>query len=377
MIYLDYNATTPIDEKVRLAMLPFIERHFGNPSSGHEYGRTTKAAVEKAREQVASLLNAQPDEICFTGGGSEANNMAIKGAAWGHEGRGRHIITSSIEHPAVLNVCRWLGRRGFDITVLPVDPFGLVAPADLEAAITPRTILVSIMHANNETGTIQPISELAAIARAHGALFHTDAAQSVGKIPTDVRDMGVDLLSMAGHKLYAPKGVGALYIRRGVRIEPLVHGAGHENGLRAGTENVIFDVALGEACVIAQAHLHDTAVRELRDYFWDALKSNLGGRVILNGHPDKRLPNTLNISFIGRAGYEILDQLPNAAASTGSACHSGEVSLSPVLQAMGVSPEIGRGAVRFSLGRYTRKEEINAVIAQIIAVMNGSESPSA
>lgn len=378
MIYFDYNATTPIDEKVRIAMLPFIERHFGNPSSDHEYGRTAKAAVEKAREQVASLLNAQPDEIYFTGGGSEANNMAIKGAAWRHEGRGKHIITSSIEHPAVLNVCEWLGQRGFEITVLPVDPFGLVDPADLAAAITPQTILVSIMHANNETGTIQPVSKLTALAHAHGALFHTDAAQSAGKIPTDVNSLGVDFLSIAGHKLYAPKGIGALYIRRGVQIESLIHGAGHERGLRAGTENVIFDVALGQACNIAQEQLGSSTIKDLRDYFWQSLKSKLGDRVILNGHPDtnKRLPNTLNVSFIGRAGHEILDELPNVAASTGSACHSGEVAISPVLQAMGIPADIARGAVRFSLGRYTLKTEIDTVVDQIVKVMNGSENPS-
>ena len=376
MIYLDYNATTPIDEKVKMAMMPFIEQHYGNPSSGHEYGRIAKAAVEKARLQTAALLNAQPDEIYFTGCGSEANNMAIKGAAWRYRGKGNHIITSSIEHPAVLNVCEWLSHQGFDITYLPVDSFGRVSPADLEAAMTAQTILVSIMHANNETGTIQPIRELAAISRNHGALFHTDAAQSAGKIPTDVNELGTDFLSIAGHKLYAPKGVGALYIRRGVQIESLIHGAGHERGLRAGTENVIFDVALGQACEIAQAQLSNPSVRELTDYFWHTLKSKLGERIILNGHPSEHLPNTLNVSFIGRAGHEILDALPNIAASTGSACHSGEVSLSPVLQAMGIPADIARGAVRFSLGRYTRKPEIDTVVDQIIEAINGSGNPT-
>ena len=374
MIYLDYNATTPIDEKVRLAMMPYIEQHYGNPSSGHEFGRIAKAAIEMARGQVAALLNAQPDEIYFTGGGSEANNMAIKGVAWRYRDKGNHIITSSIEHPAVLNVCEWLSHQGFTITYLPVDPFGRVRPVDLEAAMTAGTILVSVMHANNETGSIQPIRELAAISHRHGALFHTDAAQSVGKIPTDVKDLGIDFLSIAGHKLYAPKGIGALYIRRGIQIDSLIHGAGHERGLRAGTENVIFDVALGQACEIAQTHLSDSVVKELTDYFWLTLKNKLGDRVILNGHPSERLPNTLNVSFIGKAGYEVLNKLPDVAASTGSACHSGDISLSPVLYAMGVPADIGKGAVRFSLGRFTKKAEIELVIDQIAQVMNRSKS---
>ena len=370
MIYLDYNATTPIDEKVKNAMLPFIEQHYGNPSSSHAFGRTAKAAVEKARRQVAALLNAFPDEICFTSGGSEANNMAIKGAAWRYRSKGRHIITSSIEHPAVLNVCGWLSHQGFEITYLPADSYGCVRPADLEAAMTSGTILVSVMHANNETGAIQPIRELAAISHRHGALFHTDAAQSVGKIPTDVKQLDLDFLSIAGHKLYAPKGIGALYIRRGVQIDPLIHGAGHEHGLRAGTENVIFDAALGQACEIAQAQLSDPSIRDLTDFFWLSLKSKLRDRVTLNGHPDERLPNTLNVSFIGKAGYEVLDALPGIAASTGSACHSGDISISPVLQAMGVPADIARGAVRFSLGRYTQKEELISAAEQIIQVIN-------
>lgn len=371
MIYLDYNATTPIDVQVREAMLPYINQHFGNPSSGHEYGRIAKAAVEQARGQVAALLNAEPDEIYFTSGGSESNNTAIKGAAWRHRDKGNHIITSTIEHPAVLNVCEWLSHQGFEITYLPVDSFGRVNPVDLESAITDRTILVMVMHANNETGTIQPIRELAAISHRYGALFHTDAAQSVGKIASDVKDMGVDFLTIAGHKLYAPKGIGALYIRRGIQIDSLIHGAGHERGLRAGTENVIFDVALGKACEIARKQLSNPIIREMTDDFWKLLRDQLGDRVLMNGHPTDRLPNTLNVSFMGIAGYEILDRLTDVAASTGSACHTGEVSLSPVLQAMGVSAEVGRGAVRFSLGRYTQKTEIDLVLNQIVKIMNG------
>lgn len=371
MIYLDYNATTPIDETVGQAMLPFITQHFGNPSSNHEFGQIAKAAVEKAREQVAKLLNAYPDEIYFTSGGSESNNTAIKGLAWHEQKRGRHIITSQIEHPAVLNVCAWLQTQGFKITYLPVNFEGLVDPTDLEAALTEQTILVSIMHANNETGTIQPISELTEISHRNGVRFHTDAAQSVGKIPTDVKELGVDFLTIAGHKLYAPKGIGALYIRRGVEIEPLIHGAGHERGMRAGTENVILDVALGQACEIAGRWVNDHTIRDLTLYFWAELQARLGNKVALNGHPELRLPNTLNVSFLGWNGHEILANMPELAASTGSACHSGETAMSPVLKAMRVSSERGRGALRFSLGRYTKNDEINQVIGQIEKIING------
>lgn len=371
MIYLDYNATTPIDEAVGQAMLPFITQHFGNPSSNHEFGQIAKVAVEKAREQVAGLLNAYPDEIYFTSGGSESNNTIIKGLAWHEQKRGRHIITSQIEHPAVLNVCAWLQTQGFKITYLPVDSAGLVDPADLEAAMSEKTILVSIMHANNETGTIQPISKLADVSHRYGVRFHTDAAQSVGKIPTNVREIGVDFLSIAGHKLYAPKGIGALYIRRSAEIEPLIHGAGHERGMRAGTENVILDVALGKACEIAGHWINDNTVRDLTQYFWNGLQARFGSKVALNGHPELRLPNTLNVSFLGMNGHEILANIPELAASTGSACHSGETAMSPVLKAMGVSSERGRGAVRFSLGRYTKKHEIDQVISQVEKIVNG------
>lgn len=298
--------------------------------------------------------------------------MAIKGLAWHDQKRGQQIITTQTEHPAVLNVCAWLQTQGFSIAYLPVDSSGLVNPADLEAAMTERTIVVSIMHANNETGTIQPIRELAEISHRYGARFHTDAAQSVGKIPTDVQRMGVDLLTVAGHKLYAPKGIGALYIRRGIAIESLIHGAGHERGLRAGTENVIFDVALGQACEIAKHWINDSAIYELTEYLWAELKVRLGKNVVLNGHPTLRLPNTLNISFLGLNGHEILAKLPDLAASTGSACHSGETAVSPVLQAMGVTTERGRGAVRFSLGRHTQKEEIEQVISRIEQVIKGA-----
>ncbi|MDD2458747.1 MAG: cysteine desulfurase family protein [Eubacteriales bacterium] len=369
MIYLDYNATTPVDPGVAKALMPYIFQHFGNPSSSHAYGQTAKAAVEKARGQVAKLLNCTPSEVLFTSGGSESNNTALKGVAWHLKDKGNHIITSETEHPAVLNVCAWLSTQGFEITCLPVDVLGQVRPDDLAAALTDRTILVSIMHANNETGTIQPIRQLSELAHRQGALFHTDAAQSVGKIATDVHELGVDLLTLAGHKLYSPKGIGALYIRQGIEIESLIHGAGHERGLRAGTENVPYDVALGQACEIALVQLSNPIIRELTDYFWSELQIGLGDQIHLNGHPTERLPNTLNISFLGWNGHELLAQLPDVAASTGSACHSGETALSPVLSAMGVSPEIGRGAVRFSLGRFTQKTEINLVVDQILTVL--------
>jgi cysteine desulfurase len=317
MIYFDYNATTPIDPIVTKAMLPFIIQHFGNPSSSHEYGRVAKASVEKARSQVAELLHATPEEIYFTSGGSESNNTALKGVAWHDRDKGNHIITSGVEHPAVLNVCAWLSGQGFDITYLPVDAWGQVNPVDLENAITEQTILVSIMHANNETGTIQAIRQISDIAHRHGALFHTDAAQSVGKIRTDVQELGVDFLTIAGHKLYAPKGIGALYIRQGIEIDSLIHGAGHERGLRAGTENVPYDVALGQACEIARIQLDNPMIRDLTDYFWHELKQGLGDKIQLNGHPTERLPNTLNVSFIGWNGQDLLAQLPELAASTG------------------------------------------------------------
>lgn len=365
MIYLDNNATTPIDPAVAAAMMPYILEHYGNPSSSHALGRTAKQAVETARAQVAGLINASPDEVIFTSGGSESNNTVIKGVAWKYRSKGNHIIISSVEHPSVLNVCLWLEQQGYKITCLPVDAYGRVRAADLEAAITDQTILVSVMHANNETGTIQPIQELAAISHRHGAFFHTDAAQSIGKIAVDIRPLGVDFLTVAGHKLYAPKGIGALYIRQGIQIDPYIHGAGHERGLRAGTENVIHDVALGQACEIARVKLPSSDVRDLTDSLWTQLQSHFGESVVLNGHPTERLPNTLNVSFVGRRGYEILDKLSDVAASTGSACHAGQTSLSPVLKAMGTPENIGLGAIRFSLGRFTVRADIDEVIRQL------------
>jgi len=366
LIYLDYNATTPIDPQVAEAMLPYIYEHFGNPSSSHPLGTEAKQAVEKARAQVARLLGCSSEEILFTSGGSESNNMAIKGTAYTLRNKGDHIITSTIEHPAILNPCKHLEEQGYSISYLSVDDNGIVQVSMLEKMLTDRTILVTVMLANNETGAIQPIEEISYICRKHGVLLHTDASQAVGKIPVRVDKLGVDFLTVAGHKLYAPKGIGALYIRKGVKIEPLIHGAGHESGQRAGTENVVFDVALGKACEIAGEHLKDNSLKELTDYFYTGIKNIFGEHVRVNGDPFNKLPSTLNVSFVGRNGSEVLAQLgEDIAVSTGSACHSGLVSVSPVLKAMGIPYEIARGAVRFSLGRMTTKEEIDTVLGRL------------
>lgn len=360
-VYLDFNASTPIAPEVAEAMEPFLTRHFGNPSSHHWAGVPAKEAAENARKQVADLLHCHPNEVVFTSGGSESNNHAIKGVFFALNRKRNHIVTTQIEHPAILNPCRFLEKLGAEVTYVGVDRYGRVDPEDVEKAITAKTILISIMHANNEVGTIQPISEISQIAKERGIIFHTDAAQSVGKINTKVDELGVDLLSLAGHKLYAPKGIGALYIREGTPVEPLIHGAGHESGRRAGTENVLLIVGLGKACEIAMEYLDDEKIRDFRDRFWNLLQENCGSGIVLNGHPTHRLPNTLNVSFVGKLGGEILSQLDGVAASTGAACHSGSVELSPVLKAMGVLPNVGMGAIRFSLGRTTTIQELDKV----------------
>ena len=361
-IYLDYNASTPIAPEAVEAMQPFLTGLYGNPSSLHWAGIPAKDAVEVARRQVSDLLGCDPIEVVFTSGGSEANNHALKGVFLANREKGNHIITTAVEHPAILNPCRFLEKLGAKVTVLPVDRFGRVDPDDVRRAIAPGTILITVMHANNEVGTIQPIAEIAAIARQTGVLLHTDAAQSVGKISTNVNELGVDLLSVAGHKLYAPKGIGALYIREETTIEPLIHGAGHERGRRAGTENVLLAVALGAACGIAHRWIGMPQVQMLRNRFWEKLQENFGDDVTLNGHTTERLPNTLNVNFVGKIGTEILANMPGVAASTGSACHAGSVTLSSVLAAMGVSKEEGIGAIRFSLGRTTSWEELEEVL---------------
>lgn len=361
-IYLDFNASTPIAPEVVSAMARILEAPFGNPSSDHWAGKLARDAVEKARGQVAALLGAEPSEVVFTSGGSEANNHALKGVFFAKAGAYGHIITTQVEHPAILNPCHFLERLGAQVTYLPVDGFGRVDPDGVRRAIKPETILISVMHANNEVGTIQPIEEIGRIAREHDIPLHTDAAQSVGKIRTKVRDLGVDLLSVAGHKLYGPKGVGALYVRAGIQLAPLIHGAGHEGGRRAGTENVLLNVGLGAACEVAKSWTGNLSVEKLRDLFWSRLAQEFEDRVLLNGHPTYRLPNTLNVSFPGKVGGDILHSLQDVAASTGSACHSGSVRLSPVLEAMRISPADGMGAIRFSLGRTTTVEEIEAVM---------------
>jgi cysteine desulfurase len=361
-IYLDYNASTPICSEAVEAMRTFLTDHYGNPSSLHWAGMPAKDAVENARGQVAGLLGCDPTEVVFTSGGSESNNHAIKGVFFAHRDRGDHIITTAVEHPATINPCRFLEKLGAKVTVLPVDRYGRVDPADVRKAITPRTILITVMHANNEVGTIEPIPGIALIAREAGIPFHTDAAQTVGKISADVEELGVDLLSVAGHKVYAPKGIGALYLREGTRIESFVHGAGHEAGRRAGTENVLLAVALGAACDAARSWIGMPRVQALRDRFLEGIRGIFGEKVTLNGHPTERLPNTVNVNFVGRVGAEILAMLPGVAASTGSACHAGSVTLSPVLAAMGVPPGEGMGAVRFSLGRTTTWEELEEVL---------------
>ena len=366
-IYLDYNATTPIAPEVADAMRPFLDEYFGNPSSVHTYGVKAKMAVENARRQVAKLVNCDPSEIIFTSGGTESNNYAIKGIALAHRKKGNHIIISAVEHPAVFEVASYLEANGFDVSILPVDEYGIIKLEVLEKSIRPETILISVMHANNEVGSIQPIGEIAAIAKKHGIFMHSDAAQSLGKIPVDVAEMGVDLLSIAGHKLYAPKGIGALYIRNGVHLEKLIHGADHEQNLRAGTENVLEIVGLGKACEIAGLHLEENMAhyRKTRDYLHTLLKDALPG-IKLNGHPEKRLPNTLSISFPRVEANTLIDRLEGVAASAGAACHSESIDVSAVLEAMLVPLDFAMGTIRFSTGRNLTMDDVKRAADEII-----------
>jgi cysteine desulfurase len=370
LIYLDHNATTPVAPEVRDAMLPYLEQHFGNPSSAHEYGAVAADAVRRAREQLAGLLSCEPRDIVFTASGSEADNLAVKGVALTRSGG--HLVTSAVEHPGVLAACRYLERRlGFRLTVVPVDGAGRVDPDEVRRAIEPDTVLISVMHANNEVGTLQPIADIAAVARDHGITFHTDAAQAVGKLPLDVG--GVDLMALTGHKFYAPKGVGALYVRPGTRLDPLVHGGGHEHGLRAGTENVPYIVGLGAAAELAARRLAAGAhldVRRLRDRLHAALDAAVPG-LVLNGDAEHRLPNTLNVSFPGSDGEELLARSPTVAAATGSACHSGRTEPSSVLVAMGLDAPRALGAVRLSLGYDTTVAEVDAAAAALAAAAVG------
>jgi len=377
-IYLDYNGTTPHDPEVIEAMRPFLETEFGNPSSSHWYGIKSKQAVERARKQVAGILNCSPSEVFFTSGGTESNNHAILGVARRFREKGNHIITSSFEHPAVFEVCRYLESHGFETTYLPVSQDGLVDPTDVVRAVRPTTILITLMHANNEVGTVQPVAEISRIAKNHGIAMHTDAAQSVGKIPTDVEALGVDLLSVAGHKVYAPKGVGALYVRSPLVPEKYCYGAGQEMGWRAGTENVLEIVGLGKACEVAQRDL-DKNMAHMK-YLRDRLHEGLLGRISnirLNGDLQHRLPNTLSVSFRGQEANRILEDIGlEVAASAGAACHSDTVEISHVLEAMAVPLDWAKGTLRFSVGRMTTEAEIDQTIRVLDETLRQSNCAS-
>ncbi|MDE0828538.1 MAG: cysteine desulfurase family protein [Vicinamibacterales bacterium] len=367
-IYLDYNASTPTAPEAAAAMQPFLSHHFGNPSSDHWAGRPAREAVETARGQVAALLGCRADEVILTSGGSEANNHVVKGlvsATVASGTRTPHVITTAVEHPAVLEPCRVIEHLGARVTRLPVDGQGLVDPDDIRHAITPHTVLISVMHANNEVGTVQPVADIGRIAREHQVRFHTDAAQSVGKISARVDDLQVDLLSLAGHKLYAPKGIGALFVRTGVALDPLILGGGHERGQRAGTESALLASGLGAACALAVSDPCEDRLLALREHFWDGLRATFGTRIVLNGHPETRLPNTLSVAFPGRFGDDILAKLDGVAASTGSACHTGVRHMSPVLAAMGVPDAVAFGTIRFSVGRATTAAELDEVVQRL------------
>jgi len=361
-IYVDYNASTPVEPAVIEEMLPYMRQYFGNPSSSHWYGKQSREAVKKARERTAYCMGCNPEEIIFTSGGSEANNLAIKGVAYANRHHGKHIITSIIDHPATLEPCRYLEKQGFEVTYLPVDEYGIVSVDDVKDAVRDDTILITIMHANNEVGTIEPIDDIGMIAKEFGIYFHTDAAQSFGKIPVNVDELGVDLLSMAGHKFYAPKGSGALYIREGTEIDPIIHGASQEYGLRAGTEAVAQVVALGKACEIISHSLDELSrhLFNLRERLHEQLLASVPN-LRLNGHPTKRLPNTINVAFTGVTATDLLAETPEIAASPGAACHAEACSISHVLSAMGVPENYALGSIRLSVGKWSTEDEVDDV----------------
>ncbi len=378
-IYLDYNATTPIAPAVQEAMLPFLAEHFGNPSSDHALGRACHEAVEDARLRVAQLLGADRDEIVFTSGGTESNNLAIKGVALRHApAASGHLVISAIEHPAVFEPARYLESLGYSLTIVACNAHGVVDPAAIEAALRPDTVLVSVLHANNEIGSVQPIRQIGRVCHDHQVLLHTDAAQTVGKLRTRVKELEVDLLSVAGHKMYAPKGVGALYVRRGIPLEPVLHGAGHEGGLRAGTENVPYLVGLGHAATLAEGALTTSRdqLATLRDRLAQRLRNGIGEKLTINAAGAERLPNTLSVNFPGLSGSALLRRIPELCASTGSACHSGSDNLSPTLAAIGLSPQTAQGTVRLSVGWYTTEEEVDRAADLLLAAWEGeSVSP--
>ncbi len=378
-VYFDHNATTPVHPEVLDALLPYLKDAWGNPSSIHWAGRDPRKAIDGAREQVAQFLGCSPVEIVFTSSGSESDNFAIKGTALAKRSRGNHIITTQVEHPAVLNTCRYLEKEGFRVTYLGVDQSGTIDLEELEEAITDETILMTMMYANNETGVIFPVEEIGRIARQRGITFHTDAVQAAGKLPLDVTKLNCDLLSISGHKIYAPKGVGALYIRRGVRVVPLIHGGHHERNRRAGTENVAGIVGLGKACEIAMRDM-DTEVahiRSLRDRLEKGLMEKIP-HVRLNGHPEKRIPNTTNLGFDFVEGESLLLNLDmlGIAASSGSACTSGSLEPSHVLVAMGIPPELSHGSVRFSLGRFNTEEDVDYLLENMPPIVERMRSMS-
>lgn len=372
-IYLDYNATTPIDKEVADEMISIIQNHYGNPSSSYEIGRNSKKAIENARKQVASLINAQPEEIIFTSCATESNNIAILGIAFANQAKGKHIITSAIEHPAVIEVCKYLESQNFEVSYLPVDTKGRINPQDVEKAIRPDTILITIMHANNEVGTIQPISEIAAIAKEKNILFHTDAAQSVGKIETDVEKLGVNLLTIAGHKLYAPKGIGALYVKQGSKIQKIMYGASQEKGIRPGTENLVHIVALGKACEVAERDFNKNYATMLtaKNKLLAGLQTHFGEKIKVNGDPAHCLPNTLSIAFDNVEAHTLASIISNDIyISTGSACHANSVEISSVLKAMNLDLKTAVGTVRISTGKHTSSEEIETAVKIISNTVN-------
>ncbi|MBX7169110.1 MAG: cysteine desulfurase [Pirellulales bacterium] len=374
LIYLDYNATTPVAPEVQEAMLPFLERHYGNPSSNHTLGRAAREAIEDARSRVAQLLGAERAEIVFTGGGTESNNLALKGVCLrGAAPSGRHLVISALEHPAVVEPARWLERLGVSVTVVPASRDGVISPEGVERALRPETVLVSVMHANNEIGTVQPIRALAERCRQRGVLVHTDAAQSVGKLAVRVEELGVDLLTVAGHKFYGPKGVGALYVRRGVELEPLLHGAGHEFGLRAGTENTAAIVGLGQAAALAMVHGEEQAKRiePLRERLALQLREGTGGAIVVHGEATERLPNTLSVRFPYVSGATLLARANELCASTTAACH-GQQSMSPTLAAIGLKPGEAQGTLRLSLGWSTTSDEVERAASLLLEAWEAS-----
>jgi cysteine desulfurase len=372
MIYLDYNASTPMDPAVREAMLPYLGEHFGNPTSSHGVGVPLRSAIDSARGQVASLLGASAGEIFFSSGGTESNNHVVKGVAFALAEKGKHIVTSSVEHPAIKNPCKFLEKLGYEISYVGVDSNGRIDPSEVAGEIRPTTILISIMHANNEVGTIQDIPEISAIAREAGVLLHTDAAQSCGKIETRVDKLGVDFLTIAGHKFYGPQGIGALYIKKGVKLDPLHHGAGHQSGIRAGTEPVAMIVGLGKAAELAEKDSDHSRVADLRDRLYAGLCDGLGDDVVLLGHQTDRLPNTLCVGFRGRIGGEVMAQCPDVLASTGAACHSGKAKRSATLAAMDIPKAVAFGAVRLSIGRFTNEVEIDEAVGKLVTAAKGA-----